>query len=324
MTGSEKTSGSGDGTAPAVSPPRRVGFVGLGQMGAPMAARLAAGAQTGETVLAYDREPSARARALAAGAPVVDAPAALRALDALILCLPDGAAVSDALFGAPLTEALAPGGVVVDVSTIDVAAAQRIAARLAAGGHAFIDAPVTGMRARAEEGALTMICGGDGTRIDALRPQLGRMASEIVHLGDVGSGQLGKLINQLLLNINAAAVAEVLPFAVSLGLDPEKMSEVVNSGTGRSFVSEFFLPRILRGAFDEGYPLAAAYKDMIGAAELAARTASPTPVLAAATATYQQALRRGYGDLDKGAMIRVYEELLGVQVRRKHAIPAED
>ena len=102
-----------------------------------------------------------------------------------------------------------------------------------------------------------------------------------------------------------------------MGLDPVKVGEIVNSGTGRSYASEFFVPLILDDVFSTGYPLKHAYKDLVSAAELGAGLCIPMPVLAAATATYQTALLQGHGDSDKGAMIKVYEELLGVAFRRQ-------
>ena len=134
-------------------------------------------------------------------------------------------------------------------------------------------------------------------------------------MGGPGSGQLAKLVNQLLFDINAAALAEILPMSVKMGLDPEKVGEVVNSGTGRSYASEFFIPRMLENSFSAGYPMASAYKDLVSAAEIGSRHCIPMPVLNAAVATYQMALLRGDGDLDKGGMIRVFEDLLGVRYR---------
>jgi 3-hydroxyisobutyrate dehydrogenase-like beta-hydroxyacid dehydrogenase len=136
-------------------------------------------------------------------------------------------------------------------------------------------------------------------------------------MGPAGRGQLTKLINQLLFDINAAALAEVLPMAVKMGLDPELVGEVVNSGTGRSYASEFFIPRVLQGRFTDGYFLSKAYKDLISGAEISAGLCVPMPVLAAATATYQMAVLRGHGGKDKGAMIEVFEELLGVRYRSR-------
>ena len=110
-------------------------------------------------------------------------------------------------------------------------------------------------------------------------------------------------------------VESALPIAAKLSLDPEQVAEIVNSGTGRSYASEFFVPNILKGVFDQGYPMNVAYKDLIAGAEVTAENGFTAPVLAAATATYQQALAEGYGESDKGAMIRVYERLIGAKFR---------
>jgi 3-hydroxyisobutyrate dehydrogenase-like beta-hydroxyacid dehydrogenase len=102
---------------------------------------------------------------------------------------------------------------------------------------------------------------------------------------------------------------------VKLGLNPDDVAKVVNTGTGSSFASAFFLPRILRGDFSSGCSMQAAFKDLVAAAEISTNHGIPLPVLAAATATYQHALLRGYGDHDKGGMIRVFEDLLDLKFR---------
>jgi 3-hydroxyisobutyrate dehydrogenase-like beta-hydroxyacid dehydrogenase len=204
---------------------------------------------------------------------------------------------------------------VVDTSTITYSATLEIARALEERGIAFLDAPISGMEARARDGTLTIMCGGSARTLEAVRPYLNYMGNNILHMGEVGSGQLTKLINQVLFDINAAALAEILPMAVKMGLGPEKVGSVVNSGTGRSYASEFFIPRILQDNFADGYAMRNAYKDLVSAAELGAARGIPMPVLAAATATYQTALLQGHGDKDKGGMIRVFEDLLGVRFR---------
>jgi len=288
------------------------GFVGLGQMGAPMARNLL----KAEPLTVVSRRPQQAADFAALGARVVADAGGLAGCDLVFLCLPDGKVVEDVLFGVPsLARVLPPGAAIVDTSTIEYQRTLTIAERLKADGLTYIDAPVSGMQARAEAGTLTMMCGGEAAAIERVRPACARMASTILHMGAVGSGQLAKLINQLLFDINAAALAEILPVAVKLGLDPEKTATIVNSGTGRSYASEFFVPNILRGEFSKGYPLAAAYKDLVSGAELSAVNAIPMPLLAAATAIYQAALLAGHGEKDKGGMICHIEDRLGVAFR---------
>jgi 3-hydroxyisobutyrate dehydrogenase-like beta-hydroxyacid dehydrogenase len=291
---------------------RNCGFIGLGQMGAPMAAHVLKGQPL--TVVAIEKAQQERFRQL--GATVATETAGVAACDLVFLCLPNGKIVEQVIFGAGgLASVLRSGAIIVDTSTIEYQRTLDIAERLKASGISFLDAPVSGMQARAEAGTLTVMCGGPTALFDELQPYFASFANKILHMGDVGAGQLAKLINQLLFDINAAALAEILPLAVKLGLDPDKTGEIINSGTGRSYASEFFVPNILKGDFSKGYPMAAAYKDLISGAEISARQGIPTPVLAAATAVYQSALLAGDGDKDKGGMICHIEKRLGVTFR---------
>ncbi|MFD0917165.1 NAD(P)-dependent oxidoreductase [Pseudahrensia aquimaris] len=285
------------------------GFVGLGQMGLPMARRMAK--QVNLTAL--DRKGGQ-----IDGLNTVSEFSAFADCGAVICCLPNGKVVESVLFGeGGLAGHLSAGAIVIDTSTTSHASTVRVGERLAKLGIGFLDSPVSGMQKRAEDGTLTMMVGGDQALLEKHRHTLETMASKILHVGPVGAGQLAKLFNQLLFDINIAALAEILPIAPKLGLDPEQVTEIVNSGTGRSYASEFFAPNILQGTFDKGYPMEAAYKDLIAGAELTAQNGFPAPVLAAATATYQQALAQGHGNKDKGAMILVFEELLGTRFRAK-------
>lgn len=293
----------------------RIGFVGLGQMGKPMALNLVR--QPGDYVVCSRRSDGFDAFRRDNVVATTN-PHDLTDVDVLFLCLPDGETVTELLIGKTGVAArMRPGSIVVDTSTISYAATLEIAAALRRSGVGFVDAPVSGMQARAEAGTLTIMCGASDEHLAVVEPLLRRMGDNILHMGDVGAGQLTKLINQLLFDINAAAIAEILPMAVRMGLDPEKVGAVVNSGTGKSYASDFFIPRILKGDFRAGYPMKHAYKDLVSAAGISASRGIPLPVLAAATATYQQALLGGYGDHDKGGMIRVFETLLGVEFRTK-------
>ena len=298
-----------------------VGFIGLGQMGRPMALNLAKGP---DDVIVCARRPEALAGFSERSVRTTNDARDLAGVDVLFLCLPDGETVLDVLLGENgVGRDLREGAVVVDTSTISHKATLEAAQALKTRGVAFVDAPVSGMQARAEAGTLTVMCGGAQDVIARVEPLLRRMGDNILHMGNTGAGQLAKLINQLLFDINAAALAEILPMASRMGLDAEKVAAIVNSGTGRSYASEFFLPRILKGSFHDGYPMKHAYKDLVSGAEVSAAQCIPLPVLAAATATYQQALLRGYGDLDKGGMIRVFEDLLGVAFRARELNPEQ-
>jgi 3-hydroxyisobutyrate dehydrogenase-like beta-hydroxyacid dehydrogenase len=292
----------------------KLGFIGLGQMGRPMALNLAKQGQAELTV--YSADQGCYPEFTALGVATAREPDDLAVADIVFLCLPNGNVVRDVLLGSKgLARHLRPGTLVVDTSTMEHAATLEISKLLKDHDVHFLDAPVSGMEARAVDGTLTVMCGGDRVAFDRAEPYLLCMGKEILYMGPAGSGQLTKLVNQLLFDANCAALAEILPMAVKMGLDAKKVGAVVNSGTGRSYASEFFVPRILKGDFSAGYPMRNAYKDLVSAAELGARACIPMPVLAAATATYQAALLDGHGALDKGAMILPFERRLGVQFR---------
>lgn len=293
----------------------KVGFIGLGQMGKHMAINmLKSGAELIVNDIRTEYFQDFAQRGVKATTDLMEVAQA----DIIFLSLPDTKVVKDVLLSEKgLVKHMKSGQIVVDLSTITYTGTLEIAKTLEKEGIAFIDAPVSGMEARAIDGTLTIMCGGKKEVFEGIVPLLKCIGNKILYMGGTGKGQLTKLINQLLFDINVAALAEVLPMAVKLGLDPVKVGEVVNSGTGRSYASEFFIPRILKDNFREGYSLGNAYKDLVSAAEISADLCIPLPVLHAATTTYQMALLKGHTQRDKGAMICVFEELLGVKYREE-------
>jgi len=271
----------------------KIGFIGLGTMGKWMALNML---KAGFAMRVYDINPAPVEFLVGQGAVAAKSPAdAAAAVDWLFLSLPDTELVEKVIFGENgVAEGAKPGLVLVDLSTIGYIPTLEINCKLKERGIRFADAPVSGMEARAKEATLTVM---------------------FVYMGEVGSGQLTKLINQLLFNISCAGLAEVLPMAVKLGLDPEKVAQVVTTGTGRSFAAEFFIPLTLKNRFDEGYPVISAYKDMISAAEISAHKGIPLPVVNATAVTFQMAIAEGFGGLNKGGLIRVFEKLLGTEFR---------
>lgn len=294
---------------------KKIGFIGLGQMGKWMAVNLV---KAGFDTTVFDLNQAAVKELVEAGAKQAASPAAL-AQDSewVLLSLPNTAIVEAVIFGKDgLSSTAQPGLIICDCGTTSYLPTLDMAERLAKQGVVLVDAPVSGMEARAKSGELTIMYGGSPEVFDALTPAFNVMGNKVLNMGVVGSGQLTKLVNQLLFNISCAAIAEILPMAAKLGLDPAKVTQVVTTGTGRSFAAEFFAPLALEGVFDQGYPLKHAYKDMISAAEISANKQIPLPMTAAATTTYQMALAEGHGDLGKGAMFKVFERLLDVEFRK--------
>ncbi|HWQ61403.1 MAG TPA: NAD(P)-binding domain-containing protein [Negativicutes bacterium] len=292
-----------------------IGFVGLGQMGKPMAVNLL---KCGEEVLVSDLKTDSFPEFKAKGAKTTTNLQEIAQCDIILLCLPSTSVVQAIVLGENgLLSSLRRGQVVADMSTINYTASIEIAKVLETQGVEFMDAPVSGMEARAIAGTLTVMCGGKKEIYEMLMPYFKCMGNNIMYMGTQGCGQLTKTINNIIFDINIAAFAEILPMAVKLGLDPEQIGSVVNNSSGKSFASDFFIPRILKRNFGDGYPLAHAYKDLVSGAELSAQLGIPLPVMHAATTTYQMALLKGLGHKDKGAMMCVFEDLLGVEFSKR-------
>jgi len=292
----------------------KIGFMGLGEMGFGMAVNM----QKDEPdFMIISSSQQKREYFANLGAAVAADLSELGQNDIIFLCLPGGKEVEQAIFGEDgMLPQLKEGSIIVDFSTISYITATKICERLAQKEIIFLDCPISGMKKRADDGTLTVMCGGDETAFQKVKPYLDKVGNKVLYMGQSGQGQLAKLINQLLFDINLAAIAEILPMAAKMGVDCGKITQVINSGTGRSYASEFFIPRILEGSFEDGYSLKNAYKDLQSASQISAEHAIPMPVLAAATATYQSALQKGFGEDNKGGMIKVFEQLLGVEFRK--------
>ncbi len=292
-----------------------VGFIGLGRMGFGMASNLV-NAGVPLTVFDARREP---VEALAAsGARAASGPADVASsVDRLFLCLPSEKEVGEVLFGEPGAVAAARDGlVIVDTTTMNHRAALGLAEKSERAGIPYRDCPISGMPFRAENGTLTMMFGGSTESFDDARPLLDIMGEFIVHCGKVGSGQLMKAVNNIIYNVNIAAICEVMPLAVKAGLGTDTLAEVLTTASARSFASEYFVPRILDRKFDTDFSLNAAYKDIVNVQEAAERLQAETPVVDAMVATYRAAIDMGYGDEPKSAMVKVYEKQMGQKIKR--------
>ena len=295
---------------------KKIGFIGLGQMGKWMASNLV---NCGFDLSVFDINPQVMALLAEQGAAQTASAADLaKRADVIILSLPNSDVVEAVVCGENgILQGARPGQIIIDCGTAAYLWTKEFSDSLREHKLLFADAPVTGLEQRAKDATLTIMFGGTRELLEEIRPILTAMGSHIVHMGDVGSGQLAKMINNILYNANMAALAEVLPMAVKLGLDPEKIAEVINAGSAQSFASQFFIPNILEGAFDRSYSLANAHKDMANAADISAQYNISLPMIQTASKTYENALSMGLGDEDKGAMIKVFEDKLGVTFRKK-------
>ena len=296
---------------------KTIGFIGLGQMGKWMALNLV---KRHFDLTVFDINQEAMALLIKQGAKPASSPAQLaRSVDWIIFSLPNPDIIEEVVFSKDgIVKGSKADQILIDCGTADYLWAREFSASLQEHGIRFADAPVSGMEQRAKEATLTIMFGGPEDLLEEIRPVLEAMGNTIVHMGNIGSGQLAKMINNVLFNANLAALAEVLPMAVKLGLDPEKTGQVINTGSGQSFASKVFIPNILENCFDKGYPLELAYKDKHHAMEVSAQKKIPLPMVRTAAETYQKALDSGWGHEDKGAMIKVFERALGVKFRKKN------
>ncbi|MFD2090006.1 NAD(P)-dependent oxidoreductase [Blastococcus deserti] len=283
----------------------QVGWIGLGAMGRPMAARLLDG---GHRVVGYDVDPAAVA-ALGDGAEAAASPAeAAAGCDVLAVMVATGAQADDVLFGnRGAAPELRPGAVVLIMATVGPAVVQAIAARLAEQGVHLVDAPVSGGVARATTGELLMMVSGPEEAVAAVAPLLDAMSSRAPVVGAApGDGQKVKLVNQLLCGVHIAAAAEGLAYAEALGLDAEACWEVIRHGAAASFMLDDRGSRMVHGAGEQVKSALDIFVKDMGLVLAAAReNVYPAPLASVAEQLYLTGRRAGLGPADDSNLIEV-------------------
>jgi 3-hydroxyisobutyrate dehydrogenase len=293
-----------------------VGFIGIGAMGKPMAQNLLKSAKV--QLYIYDVNAAAVAELAAQGAIPCRSPRELaEAAAVIIMMLPNAAIVETTLTG---EQGLLAGGTaghtIIDMSSVAAASTNRMAALAQAKGIEYIDAPVSGGVAGAVAGTLTIMVGGEAAAVQAIEPILQMLGQKIYHVGASGAGDSMKVVNNLLLGINMAAVAEALVLGAKSGLKPRVMLEIIKESSGRSYALEAKTEKfILKNNFAAGFAIDLEYKDLDLAMETAKNLDVPLPVGASAQQVFAMAKAKGLGREDISAVIKVWEELTGVQVR---------
>ncbi len=289
---------------------RKIGFIGLGIMGAPMALRLAAG---GHQLFVHTRS-QLREEVRAAGATVCASAAEVaRAADIIFTMLPDTPDVERVLFGAGgVAEGLkdsALGKTVVDMSSIAPIATKDFAARIEAAGCAWLDAPVSGGEVGAKAGTLTIMVGGQQAVFDSIRPLFELMGKNITLVGGAGAGQTCKVANQIIVALNIAAVSEALVFASKAGADPAKVREALMGGFASSRILEVHGERMIKRTFNPGFRIALHQKDLNLALQSAKALKMALPGTANAAQLMQACAAQGDEQLDHSALVRALELL---------------
>jgi 3-hydroxyisobutyrate dehydrogenase len=294
----------------------RIGIIGLGKMGAPMARRLLA---AGHRLAAYDIRPEALTDLARQGATVC---AAVREVpsgaDVVITMLPDPPAVERVAYVDGLLDAMRGGQILIEMTSSHPRTTRRLAADLAAKGVRVLDAPVSGGVTGAVEGTLCIIAGGPADLLEACRPILERLGRTVVHVGDApGDGDIAKTINNLLSATTTWSVAEALALAGRSGLAPARVIEAVNRSTGRSHTTELKAPRyILPRDFSSGFTVAQYLKDLDICLDLADDLKVPMPLGAMLRQLWRVAAREGLAEADHTALVRLTERWAGLAEER--------
>ena len=283
----------------------KVGVIGLGVMGAPMAMNLH---RAGLLRAVWNRTRS-RADALSreTGVAIAESPADLAAVVDLVLTSVSRDADLEEVINA-LLPGVRPGGAVADVSTVNADTARAIAAALKPKGAAFLDCPVSGGVEGARNGRLAMMVGGEETVLEHIRPALAILAATIVHMGPSGSGQATKAVNQIMAAGINQAVTEALAFGESMGLDLTKVIDVVSQGAAANWYLSHRGKTMVAGCFEPGFKVALHHKDL---AICRAMGGPPLPIVDLTLENYQRLIDRGYGAEDISALYRIKREQLG-------------
>jgi 3-hydroxyisobutyrate dehydrogenase len=291
----------------------KVAFAGLGNMGQPMARNIL---EAGHELVVYNRTPSKMAPLVEAGAGAAESPRQA-AQGAEVLCLsvstPDAVrevvlGTEGALGGAP------PGTVIIDFSTVDPLTSQVVATACAEGGTAYLDAPVSGGVSGAAAGTLTVIVGGDAEAFRRAQPVFQAVGQNITHVGPSGAGSTIKLINQILVGVNLAAVAEAFVAARVAGVDAQVLYDILSTSAGGSYMLDHRVPGfILDGNFEAGFAVNMLCKDLDLALQMGKGLHTPLFLPALARQMYEQARATDLGEKDVAAVILPMQQLHGIE-----------
>ncbi|MFT4065052.1 MAG: NAD(P)-dependent oxidoreductase [Paraburkholderia sp.] len=289
----------------------KVAFIGVGRMGSRMAGRLVA---AGHQVCVFDPSQAAVDALASKGVSAAKSPAdAARDAERILLSLPNPKTLRDAVTGETgVLQTAAEGAIIVDFSTVDPATTKEIAAAAAAKKVSFVDSPVSGGVAGAENGKLVLMVGGSPAVIEKLAPIFEVLAGRVVHCGDTGAGQLTKLSHNLLTAINTVALGEVLSASVKAGAKLDVLCDVLSAGLAGSKMLDY-LPKTL---FTEQRPANFAIDLMHKDIKLCLDEFSnfPMPLGQLVLQTYNAARAKGLGGKDSTSVNEIYEELLGVRL----------
>ncbi len=286
-----------------------IGFIGLGAMGNPMAANLL---KNNDTVKVFDMNPAAVVTLVEKGAIAAqDIPSLADGCDVVLTSLPNGAIVEGVMLGDNgVIKHINSGGLIIDLSSVAPETSKKMAKEASAYEVDYMDSPVSGGVAGAVAGTLTFMVGASEAGYAKGLPVLEAMGKNIFHVGEVGSGDAMKIVNNLLLGCNMAALSESLNLGLKCGLDLETMYNILKISSGRSYALEAKMePFIMAGKLDGGFAINLQHKDLGLALEAGKDTITPTPMTAAATQVFGLAKSMDYGTNDISSLVSMWQEI---------------
>ncbi|HWQ15694.1 MAG TPA: NAD(P)-dependent oxidoreductase [Roseiflexaceae bacterium] len=294
------------------APVRRVGWVGAGRMGGPMALGLL---RAGFEVRVCDSDPARRRALEEQGLVVAGSPGEVAAgADAVVLMLPSDDALRSVVDAEGLLGDLTPGQVLIDMGTSKLATSRRVAELASARGVPMLDAPVSGGEQGAREGTLSIMVGGDPLAFERCRPLFAALGRTITYLGVQGLGLVAKYVNQMLMEATFCAVAEAFALAAKAGADLERIYAAVRGGLGGSRVLDLALAQLLAGDLGSGRELTLHHKDGAYALAAAESLGVWAPVTQLSHTLFDEALRAGWGEQSAVAVARLFEQRAGVRL----------
>ncbi len=293
----------------------QIGFIGLGIMGKPMSKNLL---KAGYKLVVCDLNTAAVEEIVAAGATSApSAKAVAEQSDVIITMLPNSPQVKTVVLGeGGVIEGAKPGSVVIDMSSIAPLASREVAAALAKKDVDMLDAPVSGGEPKAIDGTLSVMVGGEKETFDKYYDIMKTMAGSVVYTGKIGAGNVTKLANQIIVALNIAAMSEALVLATKAGVEPDLVYQAIRGGLAGSTVLDAKAPLVMDRKFEPGFRINLHIKDLANALDTAHEIGVPVQLTSAVMEMMQAMKVDGMDGLDHGALIRHYEKLAKVEVKR--------
>ncbi|MDP7242426.1 MAG: NAD(P)-dependent oxidoreductase [Rhodospirillales bacterium] len=285
---------------------KTIGFIGLGLMGRPMSLNLM---KAGARLIVHNRSRPVVEEMAAKGMVAADTPGAVAAKAKTVIVMVSDTPATEAVIGGAdgILGAVGPDSLIIDMGTTAVSATRRLAAAVVGAGGQYVDAPVSGGTVGAEDGTLTIMAGGPEEAVGRATPVFEVLGASLTHVGAIGTGQVAKAANQVIVGLVIGAVAEALTLARRAGADPAKVRQALKGGFADSRILELHGQRMVSGDFRPGGKATTQRKDLAQALDLAAELGFEMPATLLNRELYDRLIADGFGDLDHSALIKVLD-----------------